>query len=61
MDADTNTVLDYDQYRLDILKANRDNLDTIVFDKAYSFKATYKVSDMSHQSIYKMVNNMEYD
>lgn len=54
IDKDTNVVLDYDQYRLDLDKANREDLPTITFDKTYSAKEKYSLDNLSHASIFRM-------
>jgi len=66
IDSDTNVVLDYKQYRLDLDKWNKvkDNNAKVTWDLAYSFLDEYKMKDLSSESwgeFYKKYENGDKD
>lgn len=51
-DADTNTPLDFIQYRMNLTKMNEDGENaTVTFDQTYRFVETYGVQDLRASSI----------
>jgi sphingomyelin phosphodiesterase len=57
-DSDSKLVVDYDQYRLNLPKANASPTSTPVWDLAYSFKSQYGVSDMSPASLFALAQQI---
>ena len=59
-DVDTNTPLDYTQYRMNLSLMNEigENA-TITFDKTYSFVETYGVKDLRPESIAPLAKELE--
>ena len=57
-DEDTKLVVNFDQYRLNLTKANFYPNTPPTWDLAYSFKEFYGVPDLSPQSVYELALNI---
>ena len=62
VDTETNEIVDYVQYRLDLDKWNAQGPSAqITWDPVYSFKDQYKLQDITNSSMQKLYNNLKFE
>lgn len=62
VDTETNEIVDYVQYRLDLDKYNAEGPSAkIAWDPVYSFKQQYGLTDLSNSSMQKLYANLKFE
>jgi len=61
IDSETNQIVDYKQYRLNLTKWNENTTGPIEWDLAYSFLEEYGLNDTSYQSLDSLADRIRDD